>query len=278
MLEPPRYFDFHRLEEGIREQLGFNLHEVRTAQGLTQSQAARAMGMSLSQWKKYELGREVMKIDTAVSWCLLSGTALKRLFAGTAYDTGAMRSDEQIIFDRLSLPISAMTLEQYRHLVTAIEAIFSLPPSVLFVPTQDEQRYSVSFDNSGMRKEYFALIASWLHTYRQSVHLSQGQFCEVLGISQSAYQKYESGHTPTRFSIVFGARFALAARCNPQCVVRTSRIGRAREFQDERMEHFLQLMKRIGMAKLDFVESIVFNMIRHVGLMKPVSGVRCPGD
>lgn len=260
-IQEAQFIDFERNEIGIKEVIGCNIAQVRKRQKMTQRQAADLMGTSLAQWKKYELGQDVMRTDTASIWCCNTGTPMQRLLLDTAYSTHPHDEPLTRCLDRLSFCLSRMKGQHFEHVLYTLSHVFCLKfTAPRFADTAPGCIQFVG-DSKALSREYFRAIGTGMQKYRKRTGLSQQEVAEGFNISLSAYQKYEQSCTPTRFSLILAARFPHVTKENPMDLVKATKIGAPRFAQDQRLSRFRDLLHQIGQEHMDFVEQLVFKMV-----------------
>lgn len=247
--------DFEKLEVGIGDQIGHNLYCVRTRQGIPQKKAANNLGISLSQWKKFEQGKEIMRLDTAVRWCTESGVPLSRLFSGTVYAENRIAATKEAALDRLSATISHLDNTLYLYVVNTLCTVFCIATK----PITHTRAFPChfSFDKKLLIDEYFSHISVGVREYRDKHKLSQSDVAEGVNISVSAYQNYECKSKFTRFSTILAARYAVYTKQNPLALVSQTRIGNVRKHHDERLRHFTSIVEEIDEVDYEFIEHLM---------------------
>src|SRR5690349_6320514 len=79
----PRLCDFAPIEKDARKALADNLCQYSKSINLPQARMAKIFGVSLSQYKKYETGEEIVRVDLAQKWSLRFSTPFFYLLQGS---------------------------------------------------------------------------------------------------------------------------------------------------------------------------------------------------
>lgn len=207
-------------DRSLRTRIGANLMNLRYRLKLKQGKAADLMGLSRTQWRKYEAGIETLRADTAMSWCLLTGVSFYRLFCGTILEKNLPYIRFLQNFDELS------------PLINLVDGVADRASQVLPLDPQ-----VTAWMRDELREEGALILGTSLRAVRQQAGFTQEQFAAALGVSLSAYQNYEKHRQPSRFSLVFAARLLHLTDISPTEMFRTSRFhdiycAREKQFSD----------------------------------------------
>ncbi len=200
-------------DRSLRARIGINLMNLRYRLGLKQGKAADLMGLSRTQWRKYEAGIETLRTDTAMSWCLLTGVSFYRLFCGTVVEKNHSHIRLLPNFDELSPLISPEA-----------GSVDSQPQTGI-----DQQILPCDPDKTGqmrdeLRREGARILGTSLRAVRHQSNFTQEHFADALGVSLSAYQNYEKHQKPSRFSLVFAGRLLHLTSLSPCDLFRSSKF------------------------------------------------------
>ncbi len=216
-----RNHDFQKLEDGLKQDIAGNLIVVRMKRRITQTRMASLMGVSRAQWRKYESGAEMLRIDAAIYWCLLTGVSISRLFYGTAYEACLHPALRQPSLDGISHLVCQLDDSTFIELTTSLCRSFglSMAPLRLLRPAQNISMDAVKEE---LATSLLPRIGQGLKHFRLRLDITQEQMAEMLNISLSSYQQYEKAQAVTRFSVACAARFLHATRLDPLILIEGS--------------------------------------------------------
>ncbi len=199
-------------DRSLRARIGANLMNLRYRLGLKQGKAAELMGLSRTQWRKYEAGIETLRTDTAMSWCLLTGVSFYRLFCGTVLERNFPHIRFLPNFDELSPWVNPVTDITGSWPQSGIGSLQVSPDE----PDKTRQM------RDELRHDGARILGASLRAVRLQSHFTQEHFADVLGVSLSAYQNYEKHLKPSRFSLVLAGRLLHLTSLPPCDLFRSS--------------------------------------------------------
>lgn len=240
----------------LARQMACSLLQIRKARGLTQSAMAQQLGLSLGQWKKYESGSEVLRSDTAVRWCLLTGVSFFRLFCDSGYRPHLPRALCQKSLDRVSQRICMLSSERVEMLAHTIAATFgvSLRNSWQVQPDIDEE--ALQRARQDLDDHFYLYLGRGLKRYRSQHGYTQEAFANLLNVSMSSYQQYEKESRSPRFGVNILANFAMVSGMNPMGLLEGSQIGEVMAAYDARISLFRRLFDQLGVRDAQEFEAV----------------------
>ncbi len=253
----PRLIDFEEFEAQALGILGDNLLEYRKSVNLSQSNMAKILGVSLSQYKKYEQGLDVLKIDMAQRWSLRFCTPFFHLLQGSVYDSGEIthRMDKQYNF--IWFLANSLTDDYFGRLVEMI---------CLFVdknykpkapePSQIERR-DIEKVLTEINEKMYIIIAYGLQAFRAHFNVNQEKMAELLNISLATYQQYERPTMNPRMHMFIAARFYVAAGINPLFILHNTHYSRVRNMQNERMTLLQEIIDNMDEERMMELKPLV---------------------
>ncbi len=204
--------DFNYYEQDIGRYIGQNLAWVRRLLTISQQELACLLGVSLSQYKKYEQGKDHLKIHLAGRWSVLTGSNLYCLLLGSKYHELLPQLSYVDDLKPLNLLISRLDLPSFRSYLQLIL------PEGQALPYWHEPAPDPEFSWTRLMQQldgdYYVHIARNLRAWRQQQHLTQEEVAEYLGITSATYACYERENDINRFSLLMAPRFSLAFGSN----------------------------------------------------------------
>ena len=123
----PRLVDFEPIEKEARGALAENLCVYRKSVNLPQARMAKIFGVSLSQYKKYETGEEIVRVDLAQKWSLRFSTPFFYLLQGSGYGKGLTSSDTDTRLNFIWFLANSLTDDYFSKLVDVLCTLTGKP-------------------------------------------------------------------------------------------------------------------------------------------------------
>lgn len=208
-------FNFNELELNIGLQIGANLKTYRQNFCYTQQQHADLMGVSLSQYRKYEAGIDTPRYHTACRWGMSTGATLYHLLLNTPYEKVL---PEYLVAWRL-MPfgnvIARLTDRAYLGLVTMVGSL-QFTREITIPRHLDSDLGSVDIDRAlaELESDSYIKISLNLRVFRETRAYSQEQMAELLGVNINTYRNYENPKLAPKFSMLFAIRFFMVFGCH----------------------------------------------------------------
>lgn len=250
--------DFGHYEHDIGQHIGHNLQSVRRLLKLSQADIATLLGVSLSQYKKYEQGKDHLKIHLAARWSVLTGSNLYCLLLGSDYQQLLPQLSGYAALKPLNLLLSRLDKPSFASFLQLIT------PASLTVPFWHDPDEPEGFQwprlMQQLESHYYVQIARNLRCWRQSKPLTQEEVAEQLGITPATYACYEREHDINRFSLLMAPRFSLAFGCNTWFLGQGTDYAWYRVRQEARLKVLLNLWPILSLAQqqlaLDLAEPL----------------------
>jgi transcriptional regulator with XRE-family HTH domain len=253
----PKLIDFSTIEEGARAALAENLCLYRKSVNLPQARMARIFGVSLSQYKKYETGEEIVRVDLAQKWSLRFSTPFFYLLQGSGYGKGLTSSDTDTRLNFIWFLANSLTDEYFAKLVDVLCTLTGRPrPAKGLQPTGITRAHLLRVIEEIESKMYIA-IAYGMQAIRNWFGGSQQQFAELMGVSLSTYQQYEKPVMKPRFSIFIAARYGMGTGVNPLLAVAGTEYAKIRFMQNERMALIREMVADIAQERLAQLKPLI---------------------
>lgn len=203
-------YNFSELENGIGVQIGVNLRDYRLSVGHTQQKHAKLMGVSLSQYRKYETGVDIPRYHTACRWGMATGASFYNLLLNTPYQEllpSHLVAWKLIPFGKL---VGRLSDSAYLGLVRMVGSLEFTQEIIIPKPLDSDLGcvdFALAFDE--LETESYAMNSLNIRLLRQSRHYSQEQMAELLGVNINTYRNYETSALAPKFSMLFAVRFFL---------------------------------------------------------------------
>lgn len=254
---PFREIEFSKLEENIHDILGRNLFEIRSRAKITQKRMADILNISTSQWKKYEHGKEMLRMDNAVTFSEITGVPLQRLFSGTAYSP-SQEKPHQLYYDNLCRKVTQLPGVIFIEYQKIISATFNLDKHIN-LSSQDLALSNLT--TSTRKKTFFTSIGANIREYRNTIGCTQKIFSDTLNISLSACQRYESPNRSARFGLLLAARLQSATDIQPIQLLKGTEFSKSRINFNKRTQDFYRIIHNIPESELEEFETLSISII-----------------
>lgn len=199
---------FDDAEDGIAARIGENLRGLRKQAGVTQSQFAAFMNISVPQYRKYETGQDIPRYHSVCRWSLITGIPAYLLVANTPYVD--MLPEKLVSWKLLPFygPIAQQTDTSFFALLELIRSVCH-KSTLLIQPKTDicMDKYSMDEATTELENQLYTSIAQALREFRRIHGYSQEVMAEKLGLSINTYRNYENIEQDKRFSFLLEIRF-----------------------------------------------------------------------
>ncbi|WP_157954368.1 helix-turn-helix domain-containing protein [Saccharospirillum mangrovi] len=253
--EPP---DYATIEETLADQIGQNLRSVRSHLGLGQRGLSERMQISLSQYRKYEAGRDLPRLHSALLWSLETGLPTHWLFYGTRYQQWL-----QLPFKPAWVPVLYFV---NRAPDWALEALHSVLRGLLRdYSTETNPFVSVAELRSSLsagllRDPYYRSVSEKLRDFRLQREVSQEEVARLMGVSLAAYKKYETPELCPHYSVNMIMRFWMATGTSPLSLSKETPVYLYRQAQNANFAILLPWLERLdeaGLARVNEVSRVL---------------------
>ncbi len=210
----PRYIDPEHHRHHFRAGFGVLLRRSRTTLNISQSAAAELAGVSMTQYRKYESGRDNMRLSTLFCYLTNSGIPIEYLLLP---HLGA-RSDCRMInvkYLRLQSYIVRCSASEFDNFVGLVAMLLEGKRSIL------QRIPQVPCEHSADRFPQRALpsVLSALRRMRELCQLSRTKLSELLGIAPSTLTAFERSNDIGNLPVCLIHRFWMASGLSPLVLV-----------------------------------------------------------
>lgn len=253
----PKLIDFSGIEAVARKALARNLSTYRKSVNLSQTDMAKILGVSLSQYKKYESGTEILRHDLAQKWSLRFSTPVFYLLQGSGYGDYLAGSDADNRFNFIWFLANSLTDEYFGKLVDMLCLFTHRPPARKMPEPSGITRDVIKEVLDEIENRMYIAAAHGMQAIRKYFGFSQEQFAELMGVSLSTYQQYERPTMTPRFNIFFAARCVMSLGINPLITIAGTRFAQVRRMQDARMALIREIVAGIDETRLAQLKPLV---------------------
>ncbi|MFY0663616.1 MAG: helix-turn-helix transcriptional regulator [Natronospirillum sp.] len=244
----PREVNFAELEVGLDHIYGTNLKHSRLALGWSQEKMATEVGVSLSQYRKYESGSDYARMGTTARYMMRTGVPFQYFFLGGGYDY--LFSSLTIRADLLQMQIfvGQSNDSEFNHFLHLLSEMLEVP---LPAPLDTDgliwpSRQEVAAEIDG----YYAMVADGLRSFRDVLHIPQDMVADLLGIASSTMGNYERASNEPHFNVIMALRLWAATGVNPLWLTYGSHFFNMRMLQHKRMEYLCQMLHGLPVPAL----------------------------
>jgi transcriptional regulator with XRE-family HTH domain len=245
--------DYDAIEQGVCDQIGANLRAVRQQLKISQSELAALINVSRSQYRRYEEGRDLPRLHTAILWSLETGIPTHWLFTGSGHhnwvDIPWHSAWVRILYFINKAPAYALqALQTTLEGLTDQRSTGALQPYLN--PNLDTCRACIG-------DHYYAAISQQLRQFRSEHQLSQETMAQHMGISSAAYKRYEAHGISVQFSMLLIMRFWSASGISPMTLTRDTPVFRYRQLQNDNFAILLPLLQPLSSQQFEHIHALL---------------------
>jgi len=253
--------DFKTMEQGLKQQMGVNLESIRRNAGLTIVQMARKLAISPSQYKKYARGIESIRADQGQLLAINVGAFPHQLNYGTVYSLDMQHRMMDNRRYRHWLGLLRSPTYDFLNLVSKIESNPYLKTPKWQLYKLVEHELATEEIPKEVSQNFYRATAIAMKEFRGVCGISQNDMAELLQVSLSSYQRYESLKRQPRYSVIIAIRFFWATRIDPLELLRLSKVFQVRSIQNQRLGYLKELFVLNNNQQLDLTQQ--FEEYRH---------------
>lgn len=261
----PKHLDFEKIEKGVPDILAKNLASTRKSAGYSQSKMAEILGVSLTQYKKYEMGTEILKIHMAQKWALRFGKPFFYLLQNSNYDLAPREAINEISF-KWNLA-NSLSDYYFMKLLDIVWLFSDTQPAEKPLIKRKITREMVKEAIDELDNSIYISIAKGVRAFRERFDISQDQMAELVGVSRSTYQQYEKETMSPRINLLIAGRFLLATGISPLVLLKGTKYSEVRYAQEERMALLWRAIETLTPEKTKELEPLIsgfFDMAREI--------------
>ena len=232
----PRRFDFDALDFDVKEHIAKNLAHLRKRKGFTQSSFAKKLGISLSQYKKYESAREIIRLDIAQFISIQFGYTLFQLVEGSQYETMVAHQEVVPESELLTYLTKSLLDEHFERLLVLLMQFVDDPKGrkgVYAYSGVDAGTFDAALTEN--KQHIYQYLADGILAVRKHYGLTQEYIADIANVSVSTYQSYESPDHDPKFNMMAGVRYCAAMQLHPYVVMHDTFFVKIRAMQNTRI-------------------------------------------
>lgn len=258
----PRQFDFDAYEAPTLRQMSLNLLNYRKVLGESQDSFASAIGISRPQYRKYEQGEDIMRLDVAHRISIKYGLPAFFLVANSPYQALLNLPDKDSSFDKIWSIANSLTHTYFVKLCRVLSSYvgastegFELTPSPAVYPNWE----LALIEN----KEYsYVAIAEGIKAVRTYYGYSQEQIADLMAVSQSTYREYEKPNQRPRFNLLVAVRWTTSTGIHPFYVLAGTELLKIRQLQNKRIAVLVDIFRGLSREELATLVPLAEGFVR----------------
>ncbi len=262
---PPKvHIDFNEIEENLKSCIATNLIRLRKSKSVSQGLMAQELNISLSQYKKYESAKELIRVDLAQYISLRYGCPLFKLAEGSSYEPVLNFYDCVKANEKLTYLSKALLDKNFNQLLNGIQIFLDIDK------TQWETCSNSGVDHPTFAMaikecltETYSIIAVGLKSVRSHFNLSQEEVASRIGVSTCTYQKYESVSAYTKYNILYALRYSAVMGVHPHILMHGSYFVKVRNMQNSRVDTINNLFDRLPKETVSGLEPFIDGMYKY---------------
>lgn len=265
-----KHLNFSELEQNIGLIIGQNLKKYREQRGYTQHQHAELLGVSISQYRKYESGIDIPKYHTLCRWTLLTGCSLYCLIRGSQYSD---LFPDQLTSWRLTpfnFLLGRLKQEPFNALLQLIYSLgFVEDVHVFKTLPEPNQMIDIEAAFEQIEQGTYLIIAKNLRQFRAEQELSQEHIADLIGVNLNTYRSYESLTSPPKFSYLIAIRFILVFGRHMSSLMPDTYFASFLRHYIHRLSHIAPILYAVSDAQHKQLETI-FKSIEGIAKDNPL--------
>ncbi len=232
----PRTVDFKLFDANARSHISRNLLGFRTSLSFSQDRFAHLLGISRSQYRKYETGEETIRLDIAQRITLKCGLPLFHLLQNSKYGELIKLPPKDPWFDRILFYANSINDGYFIKLCKVLVALMDNKKSV--ISYQPTHLTKVDFSKAISENEHciYIAIAEGIRAIRTFYNLTQEDLATSMDISTNTYQEYEKPLQKPRFNMLMAVRWTIATGIHPFVALAGTHFVKIRSMQAQRLD------------------------------------------
>lgn len=248
--------EFDKLEVDLKHRMGKNFRSVRTRLGMSQQGMASLLDLSLSQYRRYENGDDLPKLNNSMRWSLETGIPTQWLFYQTCYSD---LFDIEIRNEWIPLLFFINNAEPYtlKAFQTVLYNLSSEKVPHALIPYDRDKLMNC---RQLIGEEYVKIISERLKAFRKKMKMTQEDLAEKVNISILTYRGYETPEKAVQFSINMAMRFWRVTNVNPIEMTKGSWVYLYRKQQRHNLEILVPIFRQLNADQLVLITDWVHQL------------------
>jgi len=249
-LMAPRHFDFETYEKPTLKQLSKNLQAFRKTLGESQESFSKKIEISRPQFRKYESGEDVIRLDVAHRISIKFGLPVFFLVANSPYQALLNLPNTNSSFDKIWRYANTLDDVFFLKLCSVLETYIGSNNTIQAsdLPNASNLNYDVALKEN--REAIYVAIAEGIKAVRQYFSCSQEDIAELMGISLSTYREYEKPTQRPRYNLLVSIRWTASTGIHPFYILAGTELLKVRNFQNKRIDALLKLFSQLSSKHL----------------------------
>lgn len=242
--------NFDDYESDAKTHISRNLISFRASLEISQDKFAGMLGISRSQYRKYESGDETIRLDVAHRITLKCGLPLFHLLQNSKYRDLIKIPSKNPHLDRILFYANSIDDKSFIALcqIMAVlvgnkELIATYQPLWL---TRDD--FAVALKEN--EEKIYLAIAEGIRATRMHFKLTQEDVADLMNVSTTTYQEYEKSVARPRFNMLMAVRWTVAMGIHPFVALAGTHFVKIRYMQARRLELVEKLLANCGDEQL----------------------------
>ena len=238
--------NYDGFDDDIAYYVSRNLIQLRNSLGYSQKKFSSLLNISISQYKKYESGLEVIRFDVSQRLSLKLGYPNIYLLAGSRCEDLLNIPSSIVRLGKIWYFANSLKNDKFVEYCRLLAAVFNQDISSTKIPYSDMTKNDFEKAlNENISCTYIA-IGEGIRAIRHYLNMSQVDVAELMGVSHNAYQSYERSSQTPRFNMTISARYLSSLGINSLAIVQGTYYLKVREMQNRRLQTLIQILDGIS--------------------------------
>ncbi|TDO96712.1 helix-turn-helix transcriptional regulator [Marinomonas balearica] len=237
----PIILDFPTMEVDEKKNFASNLRSCRQSLRLTREKMASELGVSIHQYRKYEEGKDWMRMHAAMRLTLIYGIPFTALFTGGCYSDLCPPANTLRKWLDIQIYSSRSQSAEFAMFISLLNQKYSDNPieyeEIDSWPTDSQIWQELPY--------YYSIVGQGLKHFRSENKISQQELSELLGVEYRTIGRYENDKQ-SNFSVIMALRFLAGCGVSPLQLIQNSKLYQRRVLQSERINRLQIWMKTLS--------------------------------
>lgn len=246
----PRHFDFESYEVPTLKIMSKNLADFRKVLGESQLSLSEKIGISRPQYRKYEQGVDVIRLDIAHRMSIKFGFPVFFLVSNSPYQALLNLPNRSLPFDTIWRYSNVLNDEYFLKLCKILHHYIGSenPINTSNLPGARGLNFELALKEN--REYSYIAISEGITAVRHYYELSQEEVAGYMGIALSTYREYEKPSQRPRFNLLTSIRWTASLGVHPFYALAGTELYKVRELQNQRIEVLMQLLCKLSEAQI----------------------------
>lgn len=246
----PRHFDFESYEVPTLKIMSKNLTDFRIFLGESQLSFSDKIGISRPQYRKYEQGIDVIRLDIAHRISIKFGFPVFFLVSNSPYQALLNLPNRCLPFDTILRYANALNDEYFLKLCNILHHYIGSENPINASNLPSSKGLDFEFALKENREYCYIAISQGITAVRHYYELSQEEVAGYMGIALSTYREYEKPSQRPRYNLLTSIRWAASLGVHPFYALAGTELYKVRELQNQRIEVLMQIICKLSEAQI----------------------------